>query len=82
VEQSYPWGKSRQSIDVSSQPEGAAQSEGLFPVEREYSRQVTVLNRIGVLTLFPKLESIGVIGIDLKEHPAATQERVAELFFS
>jgi hypothetical protein len=71
---------SRQSLDVSSQPEGAAQSEGLFPVVWEFSRQVTVLNRIGVLTLLPKLESIGGIGIDLIEHPTATQEQVAEIF--
>jgi hypothetical protein len=52
----------------------------LFPVEREYARCVTALNRTGILTLLPKSESIGVIGIDGKEYPIPTQEQVVELF--
>ncbi len=54
--------------------------EQLFPVEREYARCVTALNRTGILTLLPKSESIGVIGIDGKEYPIPTQEQVVELF--
>jgi len=34
----------------------------------------------GILTLLPKSESIGVIGIDGKEYPIPTQEQVVELF--
>jgi hypothetical protein len=55
------------------------QSEQLFPVEREYPRHVTALYRTGILTLLPKSESIGVIGIDGKEYPVPTQEQVVEL---
>jgi hypothetical protein len=52
----------------------------LFPIEREYARCVTALNRTGILTLLPKSESIGVIGIDGKDYPVPTQEQVVELF--
>ena len=52
----------------------------LFPVEKEYARCVTALNRTGILTLLPRSESIGVMGIDGKEYPIPTQEQVAELF--
>ena len=52
----------------------------LFPVEREYAHCVTTLNRTGILTLLPKSQSIGVIGIDGKEYPIPTQEQVVELF--
>jgi hypothetical protein len=51
----------------------------LFPVEMEYARCVTALNRSGILTLL-KSESIGVIGIDEREYPVPTQEQVEELF--
>jgi len=49
-------------------------------VEKEYARCVTALNHTGILTLLPKSESIGVIGIDGKEYPIPTQEQVVELF--
>src|SRR6266849_10951940 len=71
---------SKQSKDASAHMEGTPQSEQLFPVEREYARCVTALNRTGILTLLPKSESIGVIGIDGKEYPIPTQEQVVELF--
>ena len=63
---------SKQSIDTSAHMEGVPQSEQVFPVEREYARCVTALNRTGILTLLPKSESIGVIGIDGKEYPIPT----------
>src|SRR5260370_31811933 len=63
---------SKQSIDASAEMEGTRQSEQVFPVEREYARCVTALNRAGILTLLPKSESIGVIGIDGKEYPIPT----------
>ncbi|MCX6820579.1 MAG: hypothetical protein NT016_01360 [Candidatus Aenigmarchaeota archaeon] len=52
----------------------------LFPVEREYDRCVTALDRAGMLTLLPKSGSIGVVGIDGKEYPRPTRKQVAELF--
>jgi hypothetical protein len=52
----------------------------LFPVEKEYARCVTALNRTGILTLLPESESAGVIGIDGKEYPMPTREQVVELF--
>ena len=51
-----------------------------FPVEREYTRCVTALNRTGILTLLPKSKSFGVFGIDGKEYPIPTLEQVLELF--
>ncbi len=71
---------SKQSIDASAHMEGVPQSEQLFPVEREHTRCVTALNRTGILTLLPKSESIGVIGIDGREYPVPTQEQDVELF--
>lgn len=56
------------------------QSEQPFPVEREYARCVTALNRCGILLLLPKSESLGVMGIDGKEYPVPTQEQVGRLF--
>jgi hypothetical protein len=47
--------------------------------EREYARCVTALDRAGILTLLPKSESMGVMGIDGKEYPIPTQEQVVEL---
>jgi hypothetical protein len=38
-------GMSRQSIEASAYMKGAPQPEQLFPVEREYARCVTALNR-------------------------------------
>src|SRR5664280_2821576 len=52
----------------------------VFPVEKEYARCITALNRTGILTLLPKSENIGVIGIDGKEYPIPTREQVVELF--
>jgi len=59
---------------------GISQSDQLFPVEREYVRCVTALDRAGILMLLPKSEGIGVTGIDGNEYPVPTQEQVAELF--
>ena len=50
------------------------------PLEREYARCITTLNRTGILMLLQKSESIGIIGIDGKEYPIPTQEQVVELF--
>ena len=71
---------SKQPIDASAHMEGAPRSEQLFPVEGEYARCVTALNRTDILTLLPKSQSLGVIGIDGKEYPTPTQEQVEELF--
>jgi hypothetical protein len=60
--------------------EGTPQSEQYFPVEREYARCVKSLDRTGILTLLPKSEALGVVGIDGKEYPIPTQEQVVELF--
>jgi hypothetical protein len=60
--------------------DSSPQSEQVFPVEREYARCVTALKCTGILTLLPKSESTGVIGIDGKEYPIPTREQVVELF--
>ena len=71
---------SKQPLGASTNIEGAPQSEKVFPVEREYARCVAALNRTGILTVLPKSESSGVVGVDGKEYPMPTQEQVAELF--
>jgi hypothetical protein len=67
-------------MNMKGDMEGAPQSEQSFPVESEYARCVASLDRTGILTFLQKSESIGVIGIDGKEHPMPTQEQVVELF--
>jgi hypothetical protein len=49
-------------------------------VEKEYARTITALNRTGILTLLPRSENLGVIGIDGKEYPIPTQEQLQEVF--
>lgn len=49
-------------------------------VEKEYARTITALNRTGILTLLPRSENLGVIGIDGKEYPVPTQEQLQEVF--
>jgi hypothetical protein len=52
----------------------------IMDIEKEYARTITALNRTGILTLLPRAENLGVIGIDKKEYPVPTQEQVTELF--
>lgn len=49
-------------------------------LEKEYARTITALNRTGILTLLPRSENLGVIGIDGKEYPVPTQEQLQEVF--
>jgi hypothetical protein len=49
-------------------------------LEKEYARTITALNRTGILTLLPRSENLGVIGIDGKEYPVPTQEHIVGLF--
>jgi hypothetical protein len=49
-------------------------------VEKEHARTITALNRTGILTLLPRSENLGVIGIDGKEYPTPTQEQLQEVF--
>ena len=51
-----------------------------FPVESEYARCVTALDRAGILTLIPGSGSAGIIGIDGREYPLPAREEVAALF--
>lgn len=62
------------------QLKGARPSEGLFPLEKEYARTITALNRTGILTLLPISENYGVIGIDGEEYPVPTQEQLQGVF--
>ena len=70
---------SKQSINRTIQLEGSRPSEGLFSLEKEYARTITALNRIGILTLLPRSESSGVIGIDGREYPVPAQEQLQEV---
>ena len=49
-------------------------------LEKEYARTINVLNRTGILTLLPRSQKSGVIGIDGKEYPVPTQEQLQEVF--
>ena len=73
-------GSSRGSKDASAHIKRAPRSERLLPVEREYDRCVTALDRTGILAPLPRSKSIGVTGIDGREYPAPTREQVLELF--
>lgn len=56
------------------------QSEQLFPVEREYARCITGLNRTGILSFLPGSERIGVTGTDGEEYPIPKRDQVVEIF--
>ncbi len=58
----------------------ARTAEGLLPLQKEYARTITALNRTGILTFLPRSENLGVIGIDGKEYPVPTQEQLQEVF--
>jgi hypothetical protein len=51
-----------------------------FPVESEYARCVTALDRAGILTRLPGSGSAGIIGTDGREYPVPNREEVAALF--
>jgi len=55
-------------------------SHRLFPLEREYIRCVSALDRSGSLTRLPQSERRGVIGVDGREYPLPTLEQIVELF--
>jgi hypothetical protein len=69
-----------QRINGTIQLEGTRPSEGLFPLEKEYARTITALKRTRILTLLPRSENLGMIGIDRKEYPVPTQEQLQEVF--
>jgi hypothetical protein len=46
----------------------------------EYARTITALNRTGILTVLPRSDNLGVIGIDGKEYPVPTQEQLQDVF--
>jgi len=71
---------SRQRVNASAHVDEAPQSGELFPVVKEYARCVATLNRSGILTLLPKSETFGVIGIGGTEYPVPTHEQVVDLF--
>jgi hypothetical protein len=51
-----------------------------FNLEKEYARTIIALDRTGILTLLPRSENPGVVGIDTKEYPVPTREQVQEIF--
>jgi len=67
-------------MEEAEQRKKESPSEGLFPLEKEYARTITALNRTGILTLLPHSETYGVIGIDGKEYPAPTKEQLQGVF--
>ena len=71
---------SGQTIDRTIQSESSRPSEGLFSLEKGYARTITALNQSGILTLLPRSESSGVVGIDGKEYPVPTQEQLRQVF--
>jgi len=55
-------------------------SEGRFSLDREYARTIAALKHAGILTSLPRSRRLGVIGVDGKEYPVPTRERIQELF--
>ncbi|MFA4932018.1 MAG: hypothetical protein WC625_03830 [Caldisericia bacterium] len=70
----------KKTMNGTTRFEGARPSGGLFPLEKEYARTITALNRTGILTLLPRSGDLGVIGIDGKEYPVPTGEQLQEVF--
>jgi len=54
--------------------------QNALSIEKEYARCVAALELSGLLTALPKSRNPGVEGIDGKEYPLPTLERVKELF--
>jgi hypothetical protein len=71
---------SEQTMNGTIPLEGSRPSERLFSLKMEYARTITALNRIGILTLLPRSDSSGVMGIDGKEYPVPAQEQLQEVF--
>ena len=67
-------------VTMSGKGKADRRNARLFPLEKEYARTITALDRTGILTLLPQSESLGVIGIDGKEYPVTTQEQLQEVF--
>lgn len=54
--------------------------DALLPaLQSEYTRNLTALNRTGILTILPESDALGVIGPDGQEYPVPTQEHVHDL---
>ena len=49
-------------------------------LEKEYTRIITALERTGILTHLSESDNSGVIGMDGKEYPVPTLERLQEIF--
>ena len=71
---------SEQTMNGTIPLEGSRPSERLFSLKMEYARTITALNRTGILTLLPRSDSSGVMGIDGKEYPVPAQEQLQEVF--
>lgn len=63
-----------------TQIEGSVSIEHGLPVESEYRKSLVALNRIGVLSILPQSERLGIIGADGKEYPVPTLEEVHGIF--
>ena len=55
-------------------------SKSVFPVIQEYNRCFNELKNSNIISILPKSETFGVIGIDGNEYPIPTQQQVLELF--
>ncbi|MFC2165486.1 hypothetical protein ACFLT2_10895 [Acidobacteriota bacterium] len=71
---------SKQKENGTRHSEASRPSVRRFSLEKEYARTVVALNRTGIITLLPRSESLGVIGIDREEYPIPTKEHLHELF--
>jgi hypothetical protein len=67
-------------ITMSGKGKADRRNARLFPLEKEYARTITALNRTGILTLLPRSGSLGVTGIDGREYSVPTQEQLQEVF--
>lgn len=54
-------------------------SQELLSPKTEYVRCIKALNSIGIISLLPQSESLGVIGIDGKEYPVPSVEQIQDL---
>ena len=59
-------------------PEGEKNLEKLLNLRESYDNQIKLLNQTGILTILPETMSLGIVGIDGKEHPVPTYEEIEE----
>lgn len=58
--------------------EGALRPE--LSLQAEYGRCINILNKTGIVSILPRSEQLGVLGIDGREYPVPTPDKISSFF--